>query len=152
VRRTSWWRRTRESRLNSGERSRQHVHLWARKSSQEGAEALPYERLGSREGALAGVREGEGHPTAVVLLDPALEQPGVGESGEQLGHGGTRDARPARQLCTRHPFASDRPEGEVLGHGQRWIVMCEQALDPAGRQRRHRRERLCGLGFLPPRW
>lgn len=86
---------------------------------------------------------------AAVLGDcSSFEQAGVGEPGEELRDGGTGDAGAPRELGAGYVLAGDRAEREVLGHGQRWVVAGEQALDPAARQRRDGDERLGGIDGL----
>jgi hypothetical protein len=107
VRRARWQGRAGQSRLNSWQQPRQRVRLSARKSSEQGTEAFAQKRLGRSEGTRSVWGERKRHAAPVVFDDLALDQPSVSEPGEKLGHRGTRDARPARELGARDPLASD---------------------------------------------
>lgn len=49
----------------------------------------------------------------------ALDQCRVREAGEELGDGCAGDSGPPRELGSRDALAGDRPQRQVLGHGQR---------------------------------
>ncbi len=87
-------------------------------------------------------------PAAVIGERSSFEQASVREPGEKLRDGGARDAGAPRELRARYVLVSDRPEREVLRDRQRRVVAGEQALDPAGRQRRDRDQRLGGTDGL----
>jgi hypothetical protein len=143
--------RARECGLYAREQARERLGIWPRQLSEQGAEPLAEQGLGRRESAPSGRREGQGQAATVIVDEPALDQADIRESREQLRDRRARDARAPRELGSRDPVARYRPKGEVLGDGQRGVVLSEQPLDPARRERRHRGERLRGIRLASAR-
>lgn len=62
---------------------------------------------------------------AIISERSPFEQADVRESGQELRDGGPRDAGSSRELGAGYALVRDRPQGEVLGDGQRGVVAGE---------------------------
>jgi hypothetical protein len=80
---------------------------------------------------------------AILGHDPALEKSGIREAGQQLRYRWSGDTCTLRELLPRDAFPGDRPQGQVLGERQWWLVTSQQALDPTADERRDGDQRLC---------
>ena len=101
------------------QRARQRVGLGVRQPSEQGDEAVAQLGFRSLESGHTRRRERELLATAVRRQGRPLDEPRVDEPGQELGNGGLRDARAARELSGRDGFPGDRPQDEILRNGQR---------------------------------
>ena len=130
----------------------ERIRLRTRQVLEERAELLGEQRVGPRQGPLAGTRERQGEPAAVLPPQLPLDQAGVLERRQQLRDGRAGDPGTTGQLGAGNALALDRPQGQVLRDRQRRVALCEQPLNPPRGERRDRGERLDCLVSIRAWW
>jgi hypothetical protein len=142
----------RELGLHARQRPRECVGLGPREVLEERAELFGQQRVGARERPLAGTRERQREPAAVLRAELTLDEARVLERRQQLRDRRAGDAGAPRELRAGYALALDRPQGEVLRDGQRRIALGEQPLYPPRCKGRYRGECLDGFVSIRAWW
>jgi hypothetical protein len=93
------------------------------------------------------VRKYQRLPATVLRHGTTLDQLGIDEPGDELRDGRSGDSRSASELGAGDFLIGDGSQRQVLSHGQCRPGAGEKALDPTGREWRHRGKRVGGLGL-----
>jgi hypothetical protein len=129
-------------RQGAGERA--GLGVW--QFGEQFAEPVAEQRLRGEEYPLPLSGEGECVPAPVGGDRGALDETGLAKHGEQLRDGRAGNTCPAGKLSGWDLFFADRVQGQVLGHGERWLVAGEQPFRPPRGQQRSDRQRVGSAG------
>lgn len=126
------------------EQPHERVGFGRRQVGEDSSEPLAKQCAGGTECLLTRLRGGQCLPAAVPCHRKTLQQAGLAKTREKLRDSWSGHPGSTSELGSRDVLVRDRPQREVLRHGE-WLIMgCQETLHPASGERGDEREGIDG--------